>query len=274
MSDERFERELRSALAAMAPSSVPASLIVSVEDVTQRRPGRIRSRMPRALSFAGGLLGIIAIVAATATIVVLRGTAGPASTSAAPAAASTIVGSFVWQVDGKYGYAMWRPADWSVTDLDVGRGYIAPGAAPGQLPMSITSVNYLTLSPIPNEILTERTLFEEHPSLDGWATAMEQLWRSNRFDSALLRVLPDARIYGVTMPESSDLSLVALVVDGAEPIGVTLHASGPDADSTHLEQTGVFADFVTIVESVRSVPHEPENVVPALPSSGVSVQVS
>jgi hypothetical protein len=265
LSNERFEAALRSALAAMAPPTVPMGLTESLEDVTQGRPGRIRKR-PRAVAFAGALLGICAVVAATATLVVFRGASERASNSGAPNAASKIVGSLVWQTDGKYGYAMLRPTGWPATDLNTGRAYVAPGAANGQLPLSLSAVNYLTLNPSSNEIVAERTLFEQNPSLDGWAGAMEQFWRSVGGEVTLLRKLPEARIYELTMPAASELSLVALVVDGRQPIAVTLHASGSVADLAQLQKAGVFTDFVTIVESVRQVPYDPHNVVPELTS--------
>jgi hypothetical protein len=274
VSDERFEAELRSTLAAMAPATVPVSLVVSLEDVTQRGPGRIRLRIPGTLAFAAGLLGIIAVVTAAAMIIAFHRTDESASNSGAPAVASKIVGSLVWQTDGKYGYAMLRPANWSASDLSTGRGYVAPGTANGQLPMSLTAVNYLVLHPSANETIVERTLFEQNPSLNGWAGAMERVWRSIGGEVTLLRALPEARIYAVTMPDASELSLVALVVDGTQPIAVTLHASGSDADLTQLQQTGVFMDFVTIVESARQVPYDPQNVAPELPSPSPVVKAS
>jgi hypothetical protein len=172
----------------------------------------------------------------------------------------------------EYGYARLRPAGWSATDLGTGRLYVAPGGADGQLPMSLSAVNYLVLAPSSNGIVAERALFEQHPSLDGWTAAMEQFWRSIGGEATLLRALPEARIYELAMPEPSGLSLVALVVDGTQPIAVTLHASGSDADAVHLEQSGALADFVTMVESVRQVPYDPGNVVPELASPGHGVQ--
>src|SRR5271157_4803107 len=132
-------------------------------------------RMSRGLLLTAGL-SIVAIVAAAATITVLRSTSGPASTSSALVAASKVVGSLVWQTDGRYGYSMLRPADWLATDLGTGRGYVAPNSADGQLPMSLTAVNYLTLNAAQNDILVQRTIFEKDPSLEGWTAGMERFW--------------------------------------------------------------------------------------------------
>jgi hypothetical protein len=217
----------------------------------------------RGLSLAA-VLSIVAIVVAVATIAFLRSTGGPASASGVPVAASKVVGSLVWQTDGRYGYSMLRPNDWSAIDLGTGRGYVAPTSADGQLPMSLTAVNYLTLNAAPNDILIQRTIFEKDPSLEGWTAGMERFWPTIGVTATLARTLPEAKIYALEAPETGELDLVAFVVDGDQPISVALYAHGSDADLAYLNRTGVMSDFVTIVESVRQVTYDPGNVKPQL----------
>ncbi len=44
-----------------------------------------------------------------------------------PSAASALVGSFIRQADGVFGYRMLRPAHWDVMNLVDRRGYTSPG---------------------------------------------------------------------------------------------------------------------------------------------------
>ena len=84
----------------------------------------------------------------------------------------------------------------------------------------------------------------------------------------MLDTLPDAKVYAVRSPDGSTLSLVAYVINGGQPLFVTLDGSSAHPSLEPLEQLradGVYADFLTIVKSLRAIPADPANVSPALP---------
>ena len=116
----------------------------------------------------------------------------------------------------------------------------------------------------PNGLNVPLFLFEKDSSLEGWTTGIEQNWKSNGLEFTLLRTLPQAKIYLVKSPGSSDVQLVAFVVDKNQPLAVELTASGAYADLERLKHDGVVDDFATMLASAQAIPQDPQNVDPPL----------
>jgi len=84
---------------------------------------------------------------------------------------------------------------------------------------------------------------------------MEQGWKNDGAEIALVGEYPQTRIYIVKSPLSPDeLTLWALVVDEDQPLVITLTGRGQYTDLEQLRQDGIYNDFVTMVVSARALP--------------------
>lgn len=183
---------------------------------------------------------------------------------AVPTPVSLLIGSFVWQTDGLFGYRMLRPAAWNAENLGPERGYMTPGFQDTPDHILLLAVNLQALDDEPGGLNAQRFLFEQNPSLETWTAGIEQLWKTNQVQFALLRTLPQARIYLVRSPDSPDTQIVAYAIDQNQPLAVALTASGTYADLERLQEEGIVDDFAAMVDRVRAVDYDPTNVVPPL----------
>jgi hypothetical protein len=195
----------------------------------------------------------------------------PASTSVAtpvPTPHSPLIGSFVWQTDGAFGYQMLRPAGWEAKELGDTRQYVAPGPAIRPDWLALEAVNYQARfsGERRSEAASswEYAAFEQNPTLEGWSSAVEQKLRSLDAQPELVRSLPDVRVYTARKDDIGSLSLMALKVEGGQPLDIRLWTSGTYADVDWLKNQGVLDDFVTMVASARAFPENPQYVMPPL----------
>lgn len=190
-----------------------------------------------------------------------------AGTGSLPTPISSLMEHFVWQTDGLFGYHMLRPANWDSINLVDYRGYTTPGFAEQADRILVRVVNLQTSdesSGTSTGLTATLALFEKEPSLEGWTEGIEQNWQSNGIESTLLRTLPEAKLYSVRSPSSSDVQIVAYSVDRKQPIAIDLTASGIYADIDYLQQKGILDDFIAMVESVQAIPQNPQNIKPPL----------
>lgn len=184
-----------------------------------------------------------------------------------PTPASSLVGSFVWQTDGLFGYRMLRPTNWESTKPYDGRDYGTPGSQDKTDRIMLRTVNlqaYDKSGTSATGMIAQLALFEKDSSLDGWTKGIEQMWKSSGLEPTLLRTLPQAKIYSVTSAGTSDVQLVAYAVDKDQPLAVSLSASGTYADMERLQKEGILGDFAAMVASLQAIPQDPKNVDPPL----------
>jgi hypothetical protein len=183
-----------------------------------------------------------------------------------PTPTSSLVASLVWQTDGLFGYRMLRPANWESANLVDCRGYATPGFDKADRIM-LRAVNlqaHYKSATSSTGLNATLALFEMNSSLEGWTRGVEQNWKSNGIESTLLRTLPQAKIYSVTSPSSSDVQLVAFAVDKKQPLAMDLTASGAYADMERLRKEGILDDFSAMAASAQAIPQDPQNVEPPL----------
>ncbi len=189
------------------------------------------------------------------------------SEEAIPTPASSLMGSFVWQTDGLFGYRMLRPANWDSVNLVDYRGYASSGFRGQADRILLRAVNlqaHFKTATSPTGVNTTLYLFEINPSLDGWTEGVEQNWKSLDIEFTLLSTLSQAKLYSVRSSGSSAVQIVAYVVDENQPLAIDLTASGIYADMDRLRQDGILEDFSAMVGSVQAIPHDPINVEPPL----------
>ena len=184
-----------------------------------------------------------------------------------PTPASALVENFIWQTDGLFGYRMLRPANWESPGPSDGRDYAPPGVQDkaDRIMLRVVSLQaYYKSGTSTTGLIAPLALFEQNSSLEGWTKGIEQMWQSNGLESTLLRTLPQAKIYSVTSPGTSDVQLVAYVVDQDQPLTLMLTAEGTYADLDHLQQEGILDDFTTMAASIQAIPRDSQNVDPTL----------
>ena len=184
-----------------------------------------------------------------------------------PTPASSLIGNFVWQTDGLFGYRMLRPTNWEPVNSVDAREYGTPSFQSAADRIVLRAINlkaYYKSATSANGLIAQLALFEQDSSLDGWTKGIEQMWKSDGLESTLLRTLPQARIYSVTSPGSSDVQLVAYAVDQNQPLAISLTASGAYADMDRLQKEGILEDFAMMVASIQAIPQDPQNVDPPL----------
>lgn len=215
------------------------------------------------------LLILVLLSAGLATSACVKAAVSRPSTTqpkegAVPTPVSLLIGSFVWQTDGLFGYRMLRPAAWNAENLGPGRGYMTPGFQDTPNHILLLAANLQALDDKPGGVIAQRFLFEQNPSLEAWTAGIEQLWKTNQLQFGLLRTLPQARIYLVRSPDSPDTQIVAYAIDQNQPLTVALTASGTYADLERLQEEGIVDDFAAMVDSVRAIDYDPTNVAPPL----------
>jgi hypothetical protein len=184
-----------------------------------------------------------------------------------PTPASSLVGTFIWQTDGPFGYRMLRPANWVSTKPLDGRYYGTPGFQDKTDRIVLRVINlqaYYKSGTGAHGVNAQLLLFEKDSSLEGWTKGIERMWKSNGLGFTLLRTLPQAKVYRVKTPGDANIQLVAFAVDHKQPLAMQLTASGVYADMERLQTEGVLDDFVTMVASVQAIPQDPQNIAPPL----------
>jgi hypothetical protein len=220
--------------------------------------------MKRILILPIAMLGLVACAGSAATATTVQPT-----TTGIPTATSSVVGSFIRQTDGRFGYQMLRPAGWESAIAGNRRFYGTPGYRSQTDRISFGVAN-LQPDNVPNATAGAANailyFFQKDPTLEGWTKDLEQMWRRDRIEPDLLATLPQAKTYWLRNPDpaSSVLEIVAYIVDQNHPIVVGLEAAGAYADLERLRREGIFADFTTIVASVHAITTNPANVGPPL----------
>ena len=276
MTDDRlgrpFERDLRAVLDEMAPREVPGTLRASVAQVPFETAQSPRHRwLPQGRRLAGAILLLAVIVVAGLAIVTRQPSVGPGNPTPTPH--SSIVSGFVEQTDGVAGYRMLRPTNWTALGGDPidGRSYLGPGPANAQQGIVVTVMNLqLTAASLgANNLSAQWLLFQQDSSLAGWTAGIEAMWARDGESFSLLRTLPHARIYSLSVPAGShSIELITYAIDQGQPLILALQASGTEADLSRLEAEGIVDDFATMAGSITAIPADPQNVVPALPTLG------
>jgi hypothetical protein len=212
------------------------------------------------------LLIVSFVLTACSGIASLNATSRPAE-GLIPTPVSSLVGTFIWQTDGLFGYRVPRPASWeSMKPLD-GRYYGTPGFQDrtGRLVLRVINLQaYYHSGANVHGVNAQLALFEKDSSLEGWTKGIERIWKSNGLGFTLLRALPEAKVYMVKTAGYANLELVAFAVDQKQPLAMELTASGVYADMERLQTEGVLDDFATMVASIQAIPQDPQNVSPSL----------
>jgi len=182
-----------------------------------------------------------------------------------------VVSPFIPQTDGKFGYAMLRPAAWTAVDgRDLGRMYRdGTNVADSRVLLIVRNV---ALSHMEGDM--DAMIFAEDSTLGAWTTSREQTWRHDHEEFVLLQSLPNARVYatrltGTTMDGDTTqrLGLVAYVVDQGQPLVVALDGSANSGSLPSLDElraSGAIDGFITMVRSLHAIPVDPANVSPPL----------
>ncbi len=199
-------------------------------------------------------------------------TSATSSAGALPTPASALIGRFVWQTDGRCGYRSLRPTQWPAVGSECG-AYVLPGTQGQAHRLALQFYNYQVLDQQQAQaiqpgmwgMLPQYELFKRDSSLAGWTKGVEQMWKSMGIDSTLLSTLPQAKIYSTRGPSGSDLTIVALVIDQSQPLGLGLFASGAYANLDHIRSEHIWDDYMTMVNSLQAIRYDPANVTPALP---------
>ncbi len=258
MKDDVFERELRSFVRAGAPSEVPPSLAQRIAGVTDL-PAPRRWWVPVLRLAAAGSL-IAALVLGLFVLGPFRG---------APTAVPPLIGSYITQTDGLYGYAVDRPAGWQAVDDGDGREYLSadPGH-PDLVTLLVTNYRVVANTLPPQGSSAQWSLFEQNPTLSGWTAGIERLFQTNgiaftRLEStrsAVLYLLPkiDVRF---TLPE---VQVVAFIISDGQPLGMTMIADGTYGSLEALRSDGLYGAFLQMVQSARAIAADPSNVNPPL----------
>jgi hypothetical protein len=66
--------------------------------------------------------------------------------------------------------------------------------------MTVVNLKLVAASLGPNSANAQWLLFEEDSSLAGWTMGIEAMWARDGSSFTLLRSLPEAKVYAVTMP--------------------------------------------------------------------------
>lgn len=181
---------------------------------------------------------------------------------AAPTPASEGIARFVWQTDGVCGYRMLRPEEWEPSRQEC-RSFSLHSSAEDKL--ELTVINYqVTAQQIKDGSVVQYALFEQDSSLEGWVQGVEKSWSNVGIQFTLLNTLPQAKVYSLGIPASTNVEIVALLIDQNQPLGLSLIASGTYASLERLQKDGLVDDFLTMLESVEAIPYDPQNLDPII----------
>lgn len=219
------------------------------------------TRLPPRTRRAAVVAGLLAVVAAGAAAFVVSGLNKPSQSAINP---------LIQQMDGKYGYAMLRPASWTPLDMrDIGRGYRdAKNLTDARVLLIVRNISVSTV-----EGDMDAMLFARDRSLELFVADTERRWRHDHVEFVRLETLPNARIYATRMTGTTDagdtvqtLDLLAYAVDQGQLLIVVLtggagHSLEP---LDQLKAEGAIDGFITMVKSLRAIPVDPGNVSPPL----------
>ena len=186
----------------------------------------------------------------------------PASSALAvqPAAASSLVGAFLFETDHTYGFSVLTPATWKSVGLGAQRSFV-PAAVAGQ-PVALTVTNFRETAAILAPSGTYSSNYEmfqrSHGSLTAWTSEDERFWTTNRITFKLVRSYRTTVIYLVE-PNPQETDLVAYRISQGQPLGLSLRMTGA-RELRELEDTGVVSDFETMAlsASAATIPASPK----------------
>jgi hypothetical protein len=179
---------------------------------------------------------------------------------------SELVGSFVQQTDGVYGYRILRPAAWDAINLGDVRGY-RPAGSDGKddrVLLTVTNVEGLGRKSTQNLQIVTYNQFKQNPSLEGWTQAIERHWQSLGISFNQERKLSNAIVYSTAAP-NGQIQLVGYVVDNGKPLVASLHCFGSYSNRGKLVRDGLLKDFETMVASLTALDGTSQEVSPPLP---------
>lgn len=212
----------------------------------------------------------IAVAAISGSLILSSAACAPREDTPAPSvdrlvAASTIVGGFVDQVDGRWGYEALRPEAWRPqSGPGQGRAFVspAPRGSGGSIILLIHNLANETHAPSTD---VEWELFRRSPTLSGWTSGLERSMASDQVTYTLLAQSSGGKVYVTS--RAGKISLNAFVVDGGQPLAMALVAS-PQLSSLdpldRLRESGLVNDFVKMAVSLRAIQVDGANVSPPL----------
>lgn len=145
--------------------------------------------------------------------------------------------------DTLIGVAMLRPSTWSSAPIQAGRVWKSSGIA-----VSIQDLSQAAQSRGADGLVLTERLFRAHPSLDGWASALQVLWSNYGIDYHQLRSNGRFRIYVVSEAPGAERLVAPLVLNG-RPYAVELESAGTGALPGGSTGQALVNDFATIVAS-------------------------
>jgi hypothetical protein len=181
-----------------------------------------------------------------------------------PTPSSSVVDRFIWQSDGLCGYHILRPAAWKISASEC-RSYTFSNPESPKDQLEFRIINYKVMSEQSSEgIMQQFELFEQDQSLNGWTKSIEERWENSGIQFTLLEIFPQAKIYSVVDPNSSEMQVVAFAVIWLQPLGLELTASGTYANLELLREEGILDDFATMVSSVQAILQDTQNIDPPI----------
>lgn len=175
-----------------------------------------------------------------------------------PAAQSSLMGGFIWQEDGTYAYAALRPASWQAKDKN-NRIFFPPDASdPPATSLTVINLSVYEKNGMDQFYIEPWELFKQNPNFSGWIKAMERSWQQSGAGANIERIqdLEQAAVYALR-GEGGYLRLTAFAVDQGQPLLVVFDTQGEMADLGRLREDGIYADFLTLVSSIRAAPYQP-----------------
>ncbi|HZW04997.1 MAG TPA: hypothetical protein VFF68_13775 [Anaerolineaceae bacterium] len=173
--------------------------------------------------------------------------------SGVPTPASDLAASFVEETDPNYAFRLLRPAGWDSIDDSFSRAYTAPGLGAESDHLTLRATNYRVTGERVREgggALAQYGLFEENPDLESWSQGLERMWAGNGHPYERLESGEDAAIYALNLP--NELLLIALKVDGGEPLSLALTGRGAYTDFERVQAAGLYADFRVMAASLAA----------------------
>ncbi len=174
--------------------------------------------------------------------------------AAVPAAISSLVGRFVQQTDGVFGYQMLVPATWEEVNLGDARGYIPTNTdgTDNQILLTVTNAHTLAGNGSSNMTVVGLALLRQKTSLSAWTQFQEQFWEAQNIPYERVPGPPAAAIYSLT-PMADQIQLVAYTLYQGKLLVASLYGSGIYGSKEQLVSEGLFTDFALMVGSLEAV---------------------
>lgn len=187
-----------------------------------------------------------------------------------PHPASPTIQGFVEQIDGEFGYRMLRPANWEPIHLGAVRGYRFAASAAGEdrLLLTVGNLAVMAAQASAGTQVAPWVEFQQSDSLEAWMQQREAAWtqvaQSTGLSFERYMTLPNGAVYLLLLPEQS-LQLIAYLLDDGHPLTVSLEGFGAYVQRSKLEESGLSADFLTMLRSAQAIEPDVERIDPPLP---------